>query len=124
LSNRLLNFTLSCPLYYRAPYCRNSRRCDSSTFKACRTAEKFFGEDSYITNIQSAARNFNTEFDKFTQHFIVRLRSKEYLIGFNDCEILQFLARPPSDFRAFKDVCTENLYDVKMTSTGLLMMMS
>jgi len=43
---------------------------------------------------------------------------KQNLIDFNKNE---FLAWPPSDFHAFKNVFIENLYNVKMTSSRILL---
>ena len=47
------------------------------------------------------------------------LHAKQNLIDFNKCEMTLFLAL--SDIHAFKNVCTENLYNVKMMSTRLLL---
>jgi len=48
---------------------------------------------------------------------------QEKMNDFDNCEITLFLALPPSDFRAFKNVWTENLYNIKTMRTWLLLMM-
>jgi len=50
--------------------------------------------------------------------------SKWNLINLNDGEVTGFLVRPPSDFPAFKNVCTEDWYNVRTMSTRLLLMIT
>jgi len=51
--------------------------------------------------------NFNIRFHEFIQSVYVRFCAKQNLIHLNNGEVIEFLVWPSSDFRAFKNACTE-----------------
>jgi len=51
--------------------------------------------------------NFNSIFYTFIHSVYLRFRAKQNLIDLNNAEVIEFLVRPFTEFRAFKNACTE-----------------
>jgi len=62
-----------------------------------------------LANFAETAWNFNTKFYTLIKRSRIRLCAEQNLIGFNSYKVTQFLVWPLSNFRAIKNVCTEDL---------------
>jgi len=87
--------------------------CGISTYRA---SQKKVAPKSFA-NFSEKAYYFNITF--YT--FILRFHAEQILTDFNNYKFRKFLVWPLSNFRVFKNVCIENLYNVKMVSTRLLL---
>jgi len=82
-----------------------------------KVAHKDFAEFS------ETARNFNTIFYTFIQHIYLYIYAPNKFSTI--AKLTEFLLLPPSDFHAFKNVCTEELCkNVETMSTKLLLITS